>query len=362
MKCIFVIPRMGGGGAERVVSLLSSALAENGNDITIFTLVGGDSFYELNAKVHFESVGVTVSRKNKLSRMLSELIFLPKSFFALYKRLKSGKYDVVISMLTECDLIVGCCKLFGLRFKHICSERNDPFKRKGIYFSLLKMVYRQASLFVCQGEKVYGFYNTIPESRKRIIPNPVNGDDLPEHVECNSKRVVSVGRLNEQKNFALLIRSFANLGTEFEEYKLDIYGEGPERQSLQMLIDNLEISDRVTLCGAKKNVQMLITDADLYVMSSDYEGFPNALLEAMAMGLPVISTDFPTGIAAELINEENGIVVPTRDEKAMTEAMQTLLKNADIRHSMGLKNKDKCRRYYTKNIITEWEKAIESIL
>lgn len=362
MKCIFVIPRMGGGGAERVVSLLSNALAEHGNDVTVFTLVGGDSFYELNTKMHFESVGVTVSRKSKISRMLSQLIFLPKSFFALYKRLKSGNYDVVISMLTECDLLVGWCKLFGLRFKHICSERNDPSKRKGVYFSMLKAVYRHASLFVCQGKKVYEFYNNVPEQKKRIIPNPVDGEALPERIECDSKRVVGVGRLNEQKNFALLIRSFANLGTDLSEYKLEIYGEGPERHSLQTLIDDLNLTDRVTLCGAQKNVQALISDAELYVMSSDYEGFPNALLEAMAIGLPVISTDFPTGIAHELISEDNGIVVPLHDENAMTEAMRTLLKNDDIRCSMGLKNRDMCKRYYTKNVIIEWEKAIESIL
>ena len=362
MKGIFVIPRMGGGGAERVVSLLSSALAENGNDITILTLVGGDSFYELNSKVHFETVGITVSKKNKITRMLSQMIFLPKSFFSLYKRLKSGKYDVVISMLMECDLLVGCCKLLGLRFKHVCSERNDPSKRKGLYFTLLKKVYCHASLFICQGKKVYDFYNTIPEEIKRIIPNPVDGASIPARLELNSKRIVGVGRLNKQKNFALLIRSFANLGVEFSEYKLEIYGEGPERRPLQTLIESLQISDRVTLCGAKNNVQELISDAELFVMSSDYEGFPNALLEAMAIGLPVISTDFPTGTASELIGKDNGIIVPMRDEKTMIEAMKTLLYDKNLRHMMGFNNREKCKQYYTENILAEWEEAIDSIL
>ncbi len=362
MKCIFVIPRMGGGGAERVVSLLSNAFAQDSNDVTVLTLVGGESFYELNAQIHFESIGITVSRKNKFTRTFSQLFFLPKSFVALYRRLKTGKYDIVISMLTECDILVGCCKLFGLRFKHVCSERNDPTKRKGLYFLLLKIVYRHASLFVCQGEKVYNFYNTVPEAIKKIIPNPIDGNTLPERVEYKSMRVVGVGRLNKQKNFALLIKSFAMLGDDLSGYKLDIYGEGPERRVLQALIETLGMSKRVTLCGARKNVKELIADADLYVMSSDYEGFPNALLEAMAIGLPVISTDFPTGIAAELIGEENGIVVPMRDERAMTEAMRSLLLNDGLRRSMGMKNREKCKKYYTSNILSEWETAIANIL
>ncbi len=362
MKCIFVIPRMGGGGAERVVSLLANALAEKDNEVTVFTLVGGDSFYELNTKIHFESIGVSVNRKNLLTATWSKIKFFPKSFFAIYKKLRSEDYDVVVSMLTECDLLVGCCKLFGLRFRHVCSERNDPTRRNAVYLKLLKWVYRHASLFVCQGKQVYDFYDTVPQNIKKVIPNPINGSVLPERVDGHKRRIVAVGRLNKQKNFPLLINSFSDLGGELSDYRLDIYGEGPEREFLQSRIDALGLTEKITLCGAKKDVQQLIADADLFVMSSDYEGFPNALLEAMAIGLPVISTDFPTGIARELIGEENGIVVPVNDGAALAAAMDALLKDDEARYQMGINNRQKCQRYYTEHIVSEWEAAINSIL
>ena len=353
---------MGGGGAERVVSLLSGALAEKGNDVTVFTLVGGESFYPLNPKIHFESVGISVNRKNKLTAAFSKIKFFPKSFFAIRKKLRKEKYDVVISMLTECDILVGLCRRFGVKCKHICSERNDPTRRKPSYMRLLKKTYKKSSLFVCQGKRVYDYYDCVPESIKKIIPNPIDGETLPERIITDSKRVVGVGRLNKQKNFPLLIKSFASLGDDFKDFRLDIYGEGPERKALEELIENLNVKDRVTLCGAQKNVKELISDAEMFVMSSDYEGFPNALLEAMAIGLPVISTDFSTGIASELIDKENGAVIPVGDEAALTDAMRTLLSDKEKRISMGENNREKCKRFYTPNILAEWESAIDEVV
>ncbi len=362
MKCIFVIPRMGGGGAERVVSLLSGALAEKGNDVTVLTLVGGESFYPLNPKIHFESVGISVNRKNKLTAAFSKIKFFPKSFFAIRKKLRKEKYDVVISMLTECDILVGLCRRFGLKFRHVCSERNDPTRRKPSYMRLLKKIYKRADLFVCQGKRVYDYYDSVPENIKKVIPNPIDGETLPERVAIDSKRIVGIGRLNKQKNFPLLIKSFASLGEAFKDYRLDIYGEGPERKNLEELIESLNIKDRVTLCGAQKNVKELISDSELFVMSSDYEGFPNALLEAMAIGLPVISTDFSTGIASELIGNENGTVIPVGDEAALTDAMRTLLSDKERRLTMGETNRKKCERFYTPNILAEWESAINEVV
>lgn len=361
MKFLFVIPRMGGGGAERVVSLVSNYLAKNGNNVTVLTLVSGESFYELDTSVHFESIGITINRKSKMHRTFSQVLFLPKSIVTLYKKLKTENYDVVISMLTECDILVGLCKFAGLQFRHVCSERNDPTRRKGIYFALLKAIYKHAALFICQSKKVYDYYKDVPASIKTVIPNPVDGTSFPECPKTKSKRVVAIGRLNEQKNFSLLIESFANLGKELDEFKLDIYGEGPEHAKLQKLIDKLGLEKRVTLRGAQKDVVQLIADAELFVMSSDYEGFPNALLEAMAIGLPVISTDFPTGVARDLIGNENGIVVPVKDENALTEAMRFVLLNNDVRIRMGIKNREMCKKYYTEKIMQKWENEIKTI-
>ena len=361
MKILFVLPRMGGGGAERVVSLLSNSLSD-ANDVTVFTMVGGESFYPLCEGVKYESIGVSVNRKNPLTAFISKAFFFPKALIAINRKIKKGNYDVVISMLKEADILVGACKLFGARFKHVCSERNDPTKRGTLKLAILNAVYKRADMFVCQGQMVCDFYKKVPNDIKVVIPNPVNGEKLPERVIAPTKRVVAVGRLDKQKNFVMLINSFLTVHAKFPEYKLDIYGEGPEREHLQGLIDEGGAESYITLCGAKKNVQELIADAELFVMSSDYEGFPNALLEAMAIGLPVISTDFPTGIAHELISAENGITVPVNDEGAMTDAIVRLLADENARLEMGEANKKKCESYYIPSIIEKWKRSIANIV
>jgi glycosyltransferase involved in cell wall biosynthesis len=352
---------MGGGGAERVVSLLANSLATEENTVSLLTIVGGESFYPLKENVVYKSIGASISKKNFFIRAISKAVFFPKALIHIHRELKRGKYDVVISMLPETDILVGLCKTFGLKFRHVCSERNDPTKRSRLRLFILSRIYKKSSLFVCQGKRVFDFYKKVPENVKCVIPNPVDGAGLPERTDNITKRIVAVGRLDAQKNFPLLINSFTRVAKHFPDYKLDIYGEGTERKTLEALIARNNMQEKIVLNGAKKNVKELISDAELFVMSSNYEGFPNALLEAMAIGLPVISTDFPTGIASELISNENGIVVPTGDEDAMVKAIEGLLSNKDLAYLMGKNNREKCKNYYVENIIKEWKDKIASI-
>ncbi len=361
-KILFVLPRMGGGGAERVVSLVANALAEHGNNVTILTLVGGDSFYPLDDKVNYHSLGVVVDRSSRLKLLWSEASFFGKSMFSIRKLIKKEKHDAVISFLVETDILVGLCKLTGLKFNHICSERNDPTKRSSMMIKLLSLIYKRAKLFVCQSKMVASFYKKVPDKIKRVIPNPINPEKLPERLTPVDGRIVAVGRLDYQKNFKMLINSIGEVVKDLPDVKLDIYGEGSLREELQSQIDSLKLENTVTLCGAKQNVIELISDAQLFVMSSDFEGFPNALLEAVAVGLPVISTNFPTGVAVELISEDNGIVVPTDDVQAMTDAVKKLLSDKAKLDEMGKASRKSAEKYYTPNVITMWEQEIEAVL
>lgn len=361
-KILFVLPRMGGGGAERVVALLANALSARGDDVTIHTLVGGESFYPLHPDIHQTNDSVYVDRRNKLTTIKSELTSLPKSFLSIRRMIKEQKYDVVFSLLVETDILVGACKLTGIRFHHVCSERNDPFIHSTLERFVLRCVYGACSLFVCQSNTVADYYSYIPKDRKRVIPNPIDPESIPDLPDSRDKRVVAVGRLNKQKNFPLLIKSFAKIRDNFSEYKLEIYGEGPERNNLQCLIHSLGMEDHILLKGAHPNVMQQTVDAALFVMSSDFEGFPNALLEAMGQGLPVISTDFATGVARELISEENGIVTPTGDENAMAEALTKMLSDEAFRIKCSGNNREKIRKYYTENIVRCWETAFDELI
>ena len=192
-----------------------------------------------------------------------------------------------------------------------------------------------------------------------VIPNPISADAIPPvYTGERRKIVVGVGRLAPQKNFSLLIKAFSRLPADFDEYKLQIYGGGPYESTLNKQIEVLNMQDRITLMGIKKNVMFEIADAVLFVMSSNYEGFPNALVESMATGLPVISTDFSTGVAHEIIGDKNGIVIPVGDEDALVAAMTELLSDPQRRAEMSVENRKYLDKLSEDTVMTYWKNII----
>ena len=192
-----------------------------------------------------------------------------------------------------------------------------------------------------------------------VIPNPIAASAIPERFEGKRRHtVVGVGRLSEQKNFEMLIHAFAALPARFSDYTLEIYGGGPLEEKLHNVIDEAGLSERAKLMGIKKNVMHYISDAALYVMSSDYEGFPNALAEAMATGIPVISTDFSTGVAGDIVKSENGIVIPVGDREALTEAMEKMLSDEHEWERMSIENRKLLDVLSEKNVMKMWVQVL----
>lgn len=357
-KVLFVLPHMAGGGAERVTAILANKLIDKGCSVHIHTLVTDESFYNLNSAIIQTSDGISVNRKNKASLLLSESLGFIKSFFSVFGLIKKEKFDIVISFFIETDVIVYLCRLFGCKFTEVHSERNDPWQRSKTFRNVRCHIYKKCDKLICQSNAVSEYFDFVPAEKKFVISNPIDKERIPEKINNHSKRIVSVARLFEQKNYPLLINSFSLVCEDYPGYTLNIYGDGVLHNQLQELISELNINDRVFLHGAKKNVMELIADAELFVMSSDYEGFPNALLEAMAIGIPVISTDFKTGIARELIKDNNGMVVPVNDVNAMAEAIRKMLSDYEKLLEMGKCNREKCKRFYTDKIIDEWIDAL----
>ncbi len=356
-KILFVLPRMGGGGAERVVSILANNLSKNNDNVVqIHTFVSGESFYKIDDKVILSSCGIKKVKKG-LFRKLSVLINFPKAFFRTRKLIKKGDFDYVLSFLPEADITLWLCKKTGVKFTHVCSERNDPSKKGKLKRFFLKKTYKRADKFVCQSQTVANFYSFIDSNKKVVIPNPLNPNILPERAKDLKNTIVAVGRLTAQKNFALLINAFSRVLQEFSEYSLEIYGEGGERRILEDQINKLGLGSKITLKGAQKGVLDKIKDAKLFVMSSNFEGFPNALLESMGIGLPVVCTDFFTGTARELIDDKGGILVPVRDEKALAKAIIEMLSKPDL-ESYGAYNHEKSKSYYEDVIVKKWKELV----
>lgn len=357
-KVLFVIPSLSGGGAERFVSILSSHLAAKGYNVRVLMFEEMTPFYKLDERITLKSVGYGIDRTSRIKSVVQiAWNVLHRSVIAVKKEIQDFSPDIVMPFLPQADIAVYLASKTKRSYKIICSERNDPLKRSFVTQSLLKKIYKHTDILVCQSETVATYYSSIPKEKKQVIGNPVDPLLIPEACpESEALKIVSAGRLDFQKNFSLLINSFADcINLIPQDTKLIIYGEGREREQLEKLARDRGVDSRVFLPGQIKNLLFSIKDAALFVMSSDFEGFPNALLEAMVVGLPVISTDFPTGTAKTLIGESNGLIVPVGDQTALSNAIVTLMNNKKQRIKMRAANRTMLGAYSIATISQKWE-------
>ena len=363
MKLQMVIPSLSGGGAERIATNLVNELCREGHKINIVLLEDRKPFYILDENIKIRYPDYKVNRNNRLVSLLHIAINI---LFRLpaYIKLETERFDpdTVISFLPYADIAVYLSGIYKKGYKLIFSERNDPTRRSIFMQYLLKHIYAKGDALICQSEKVTRFYDEIDENKRFIIPNPVVRGNMPDTVaEGNPSRIVAVGRLDTQKNFEMLIDSFSLVYEKLPpETTLTIYGEGPLRNTLQEQIEAKGMRNSVLLPGASKNLFNEIKDASLFVMSSNYEGFPNALLEAMAVGLPVISTDFWTGTAGELIGVNNGRVVRVGDTEGLSDAIVEIMHNESLRRGMRKENRKLLDKYASEKIIHKWCEIILS--
>lgn len=358
-KLLIVIPRMGGGGAERVVSIVANHLAQNDCRVRLFTLVGGDSFYPLSPAVEQATADFAVNRKNKLTRMVSLGLNFAGAITHIRREIKEFQPDIVFSVLEEADLVTFLAKT-GLHCTWLVSERNDPTRRAGWYTKLLNFLYRRSDGMVCQSRTVADYYAFVP--RKWVIPNPIDPAVYPAKVpEAAPARIVSVGRLRPQKNTVMQLEAFRAIADKYPDSTFTAYGEGPERALLEAKISEYGLKNRFFLPGASRNVLEEIKAAALFVMSSDYEGFPNALVEAITIGIPVISTDFATGVARELITPDVGEVIPCGDTNALAKAMDSLLGNPERRARIREVGSHATDPFRVENVVTLWEQVFTEL-
>lgn len=358
IKVTFVIPSLGSGGAERVVSNLSNEFTALGMNVNVIMLANRNLYYPLNDNVGIEYLDC--EKDNSLP------------FFKRYKlRLKKIKSavkkinpDVVISFMSETNIDV-CFAMRGLKIPLIVSERNDPAidpASKAKQY-MRKIAYRKPSGFVFQTPDAQRYFSKRIQEKSCIILNPLSATLPTPYEGKRDKRIVSVGRLNKQKNFPLLFDAFAEFVKEYPDYKLEIYGEGLLKEKLQQYILQLGMENKVSLMGFCKDVHDKIKTASMFVMSSDFEGMPNALLEAMAIGMPCISTDCPCGGPRMLIREyENGMLVKTKSKDSIFKAMKYMVDNPHKAYQMGKKSQKIRAEADASAVVQTWIDYIEKIV
>ncbi len=349
MKSIlFVLHRLYGGGSEKVVNILAQELSKK-YDITIAYYYDIDKQYDLDNKcLRIRLPFRDPDNRSVFYRMYS----LIRQVRALKRIKRDRKADVSIAML------VGPCLvniLSGGHCVNIGSERNNPKKGNYLYYLASKIIYRCSDAVIFQSKAVQNLYGRAVRDKSLILKNPITVPVTADNVRAH--RIVTLGRLVPQKNHALLIRSFAAFHKKHPEYTLSIYGEDWLRETLQNQIDSLGLSGSVFLEGNHLNVHEKIRDAEMFVLSSDYEGFSNALLECMAMGIACISTKCE-GATDVIRHMENGLLTDIGDEKGLTDAMIMLAEDPALRRKLEEQAAADLKAYEKGIVVKEWEETM----
>lgn len=353
MKIVFTISQLSGGGAERVVALLSGEMAKRGHKVSIVTLLECPVVYEINPNVEH----ICLKCKNSRITGTIEQIKVLRNYF---RRICP---DVIVSFLP----VVNMTAIFanrGLKSKLIVSERNDPNqnpRKKGIR-KFRDLLYKYADGYVFQTPDAKEYFTKLIGNRGTVIPNPITGK-LPTFDGVRRKAFVTAVRLEPQKNLDLLINAFKEVYKTHPDYTLEIYGEGNQREHLENLIKMDGLTDRVLLKGFQKNLHETIYDATAFVLSSNYEGISNSMIEALGMGMPVISTDHPIGGARMFIEDGvNGYLVPINGKDEMKSAMLKVIEEPELAEQMGRRARDICNRISVDAIVNKWIDYINEVL
>lgn len=311
-KVLIAVSLLTGGGAERVVSVWATQLAQKGYDVSLLLYGRSEDEYFVDDRVKIYTIANDLESYKALGYL--------QRFKRMRKIVKSIQPDVVISFLQRIQIWMGAAT-FGMKVKRVETVRINPWKsyeNGGFEKKLWHNCFKKADTIIVQTGEQAEYFNEKLQKKCVVISNPIAERYCKNPKEEYSKQIckfVAMGRVTEQKNYPVMIEAFAKAKKQCPEIELAIYGTGEPSyaQSLQELIEKYGVSDCVKLMGRIPDTLPALKTADAFLMTSDFEGLPNALIEAMTVGLPCISTNCRTGPRDLIDDGENGFLTRVGD-------------------------------------------------
>ncbi|MBO6937185.1 MAG: glycosyltransferase family 4 protein [Deltaproteobacteria bacterium] len=341
------------GGAERVLAILTSEWASRGDRVSLMTLSGASSFYPLHPAVELVALGVSGGGPRWAAPWR-----IGRRIRALRETIIDLQPTVVVSFIDRMNVqVVGAA--LGLGVPTVVSERVQPGPLDPRGWRWVRAAaYSRASMVVAQTERMATVLRSPVAPPVRTIPNPVS-EARRRARPAASQNLVAVGRLAPQKGFDLLIEAFRR--ADIPGWNLTIHGEGGERAALEKQVVEAGLTGRVSLPGSHPDVMSAMADAGAFVLSSRFEGFPNALCEAMAVGLPVVATRCPTGPEEIIRDEHDGLLVPVDDAGAMAASLRRLAGDPELRARLGDRAREVAQRFSVSSVVSQWDDAIRAV-
>ncbi|MGE4552057.1 MAG: glycosyltransferase family 4 protein [Desulfovibrionaceae bacterium] len=363
MKLFLFLGSIGGGGAQRMVCLLANAWAAEGHEVTV-------AHYDLERDAFpFPQSEAVVLRRLPLSLPVKTRGQAIRRFVsdvgALRKAIRHEAPDAVVAFLPQANVLaVLACLGTGIPLvvTELCHPAHDDIGR--LWGRLRRLLYPLARRLVVQTRDIHDWFLTHNRQPSLIIPNPVPTPviDWEPHHAAGRKTILAAARLSYQKNLSLLARAFARLADRHPDWDLDIYGLGEEKELLEGIVRDNRLEGRLRLPGWTSEYTRRLTECDLFVLCSRFEGMPMALAEAMACGVACISTDCPSGPADLITDGENGLLVPVEDLDALTGAMDRLMSDDALRADMGRKARRITDRLGLEHITAAWSQCIAAAM
>jgi GalNAc-alpha-(1->4)-GalNAc-alpha-(1->3)-diNAcBac-PP-undecaprenol alpha-1,4-N-acetyl-D-galactosaminyltransferase len=360
-RVTIVIHSISGGGAERVTTVMANHWADNGDAVTLITLDDAQpGNYAVDPKVHRVGLDVMGDSSNPLQAVWNNFSRIRK----LRAAIRDSSPEIVISMTDKMN-VVTLLACIGLRRRVLICERIDPRHRKmgRIWPCLRRITYPWCNRLIVQTQGVKDYAKRYTKRKPiHVIPNPITpsaskptGSNPPK----NKRYLAAMGRFDNQKGFDMLIKAWASIARKHLHWSLRLIGDGSDRETLEQLCREYQIEDRVEFSGWLADPTSALCECDLFVLSSRYEGFPMALLEAMACGLPAVSFDCKSGPAEIIRHEVDGLIIPPDDVAALTAAMHTLISDEKTREEYAQRAVEVIERFSIGKFLKRWEDVLE---